>query len=412
MAPKRMTANPLKAPRHRPGKAVAEVSSGSESESESEEEQPKQSAPPKRPQPSASSFPKQNKPAAATQISSNLSNVDLNAQQRAQAARKPIINEDEFETEEESGAEDEKDGSESGSDDSGSEESDSEEEESSEDEKPKMIRPVFLKKGARKGGPDKSEEDRWKEEERKKKERADELVRAEMENRANELAMGKKFWDDEDNIVDEVDDTDGLDPEGEYAAWKLRELTRVKRDRDALIDKEKELEEIERRRNLSKEEREAEDKIHIEKQKAAKEGKGQMGFMQKYYHKGAFFTEDLEAGGLADRDIMGGRYEDDVSMRDALPAYMQIRDMTKLGKKGHTKYKDMKSEDTGRWGDFLDNRKPRNGDNEWSRDERFRSNYDGGDRAAPSGANASSLGERKRPPPVSDRREEKRARVD
>ncbi|QDS75854.1 hypothetical protein FKW77_001515 [Venturia effusa] len=410
MAPKRMTANPLKAPRHRPGKAVAEVSSGSESDSE--EEQPKESAPPKRPPPSASSFPKQSKPSAATELSSNLKNVNLNAQQRALAARKQAIDEDEFETEEESGDEDGKDGSESGSEDSGSEESDSEEEESSEEERPKMIRPVFLRKGARKGGPDKTEEDRWKEEERKKKERADELIRAEMENRANEVAMGKKYWDDEDNIVDEVDDTDGLDPEGEYAAWKLRELTRVKRDRDALIDKEKELEEIERRRNLSKEEREAEDKIHLDNQKAAKEGKGQMGFMQKYYHKGAFFTEDLEAGGLANRDIMGGRYEDDVSMRDALPAYMQIRDMTKLGKKGHTKYKDMKSEDTGRWGEFLDNRKPRNNDNDWSRDERFRSDYDGGDRAAPSGANASSLGQRKRPGPDADRREEKRPRVD
>lgn len=410
MAPTRMTANPLKPARHRPGKAVAEVLS-SDSDSEPEEqakEQPKESAP-KQPRPSASSFPK--RATAATQISSNLNNVDLNAQQRAQAARKPVINEDEFETEEESGAENGK-GSESGSDESASEESESEEEESSEDEKPKMIRPVFLKKNARKGGPDISEEDRWKEEERRKKERADELVKSEMENRAAEIAAGRKYWDDEDNIVDEVDDTDGVDPEAEYAAWKLRELTRVKRVRDALVEAEKLLEETERRRNLSKEEREAEDKIHLDKQKDAKEGKGQMGFMQKYYHKGAFFTEDLEKGGLANRDIMGGRYEDDVSMRDALPAYMQIRDMTKLGKKGHTKYKDMKSEDTGRWGDFLDNRKPRGDDNDWSRDERFRRDYDGGDRTGPSGANASSLGERKRPPPEGDRREDKRARVD
>lgn len=31
----------------------------------------------------------------------------------------------------------------------------------------------------------------------------------------------------------DVDDTDGLDPEGEFEAWKLRELTRLKRDREA-----------------------------------------------------------------------------------------------------------------------------------------------------------------------------------
>lgn len=30
-----------------------------------------------------------------------------------------------------------------------------------------------------------------------------------------------------------MDDTDGLDPEGEFEAWKLRELMRLKRDREA-----------------------------------------------------------------------------------------------------------------------------------------------------------------------------------
>lgn len=36
---------------------------------------------------------------------------------------------------------------------------------------------------------------------------------------------GEKFPD--------VDDTDGLDPEAEFEAWKLRELMRLKRDREA-----------------------------------------------------------------------------------------------------------------------------------------------------------------------------------
>lgn len=30
----------------------------------------------------------------------------------------------------------------------------------------------------------------------------------------------------------DVDDTDGLDTEGEFEAWKLRELQRLKRDRE------------------------------------------------------------------------------------------------------------------------------------------------------------------------------------
>lgn len=37
----------------------------------------------------------------------------------------------------------------------------------------------------------------------------------------------------EDKFPD-VDDTDGLDPEAEFEAWKLRELMRIKRDKEAL----------------------------------------------------------------------------------------------------------------------------------------------------------------------------------
>ena len=34
------------------------------------------------------------------------------------------------------------------------------------------------------------------------------------------------------DVHPDVDDTDGLDPEGEFEAWKLRELQRLKRDRE------------------------------------------------------------------------------------------------------------------------------------------------------------------------------------
>lgn len=33
----------------------------------------------------------------------------------------------------------------------------------------------------------------------------------------------------------DVDDADGLDEQAEYEAWKLRELTRVKRDREERV---------------------------------------------------------------------------------------------------------------------------------------------------------------------------------
>jgi microfibrillar-associated protein 1 len=384
---------------------VQQQESSSEEDSADEEEQAQQQRLPAS-RPAATSFA----PRTAG-ISSNLKQVNLNAR-KPRPSNTDEINEDEFETEESEA---------SGSDGSENEEEESSEEDesSSEDERPAIrTRPVFIRKNQREAinssangaGPPKTSQDaQWEDEQARKKERADAMIQEGLEKQAQARAAGKKHWDDEDNIVDDIDDTDDLDPDAEYAAWKLREIKRLKRDQDAIIAAEKEHEEVERRRNLSKEEREAEDREFIEAQKAEREGKGTMGFKQKYFHKGAFYTEDL--GDLAKRDIMGGRYEDDSRMKEALPEYLQVRDATKIGKKGGTKYKDMKSEDTGRWGDFLGRKgPPRDGGNFNGSDDRFRPDHDR-DRQGPSGANASALGERKRPPPDAERKEDKRARV-
>lgn len=39
----------------------------------------------------------------------------------------------------------------------------------------------------------------------------------------------------EDTGLQEVDDTDGLDEQAEYEQWKLRELLRIKRDKEERI---------------------------------------------------------------------------------------------------------------------------------------------------------------------------------
>ena len=404
MASKRMTANPIKPARYRPGKAVVEEESSSDEDSQASDAE--SSVPPSSalPPPKATSFPSE-----ATRIASNLKKVDLNERRRqataVEAARleaekaarakeeEGFVTEESEEDDEDEGSEDESGASESGS-----------EENSSEDEAPKkLLRPTFIKKGHRKedaagaaaGAGVKDEEQAWAEGEARRKEKANELVQAQLEKNAAAKAAGKKYWDDdEDAEADQVDDTDGLDPETERAAWKLRELKRVKRGREAIEIAEKEREEVERRRNLSKEEREAEDAEHLERQKEEKEGKGQMGYMQKYFHKGAFFQDDAKAEGLDRRDIMGSRYADDVANRELLPQYMQIRDMTKLGRKSRTKYKDLKSEDTGRWGTF-ERRGPRNPDG--TSDERFQPERSGG-REGPSGANTMPVGERRKAP--------------
>lgn len=403
MPPKQMTANPLKPKRYRPGKVLAEEYS------EEEEEDPEdfdeaddgdiqelsEIALPKYP-----SFP-------ATRIASNLKEVDLKERRRKAAAEEArriatekaarAKEEEGFvteESEEEDEAGDEEDSSGSGS---GTEAS------SSEEEAPKvLLRPTFIKKDLRKDiapAPLANNEDEiWAEEEKRRKEKADALIQGQLERNAAARAAGKKNWDDDEDLEgDKVDDTDGLDPENEYAAWKLRELKRVKREREIIEVAEKEREEIERRRNLSQGDREAEDRDFLEKQKEEREGKGKMGYMQKYFHKGAFFQDDAKEQGLDRRDIMGSRYADDVTNRELLPQYMQIRDMTRLGRKGRTKYKDLKTEDTGRWGDADMGRGPRKGPDS-SVDERFMPDRDGGKSGA-SGSNTIKVNERRKPPP-------------
>ena len=70
--------------------------------------------------------------------------------------------------------------------------------------------------------------------------------------------------------------------------WKVREITRIKNIQEAKTKWEKEQCEILRRRNLTEEERQREDEVlgtdgNQKKQTMA------YNFMQKYYHKGAFY---------------------------------------------------------------------------------------------------------------------------
>ncbi|KAL9038769.1 MAG: hypothetical protein Q9214_005151 [Letrouitia sp. 1 TL-2023] len=354
MATKRMTANPVKPARYRPGKPLEEEASEEDYGSEEEHAQQPQNAP--APPPKALSFP-----SGATRITRNLKDVDLNERKRQAAAEEAArIKAEEVErVGEEEGFETDESDDESSEEEQDSEDTSEAEESSSEDEAPKpLLRPTFIKKDKRNEASqlqNKEDDQIRAEKAAMKRERADAMIQEQLEKDAAARALGMKDWDDNENQdIEQVDDTDGLDPEMERAAWKLRELKRVKRDRETIEAAEKEREEIERRRNLSKEAREAEDAEFLEQQKAQKDGKGKMGYMQKYYHKGAFFQDDAKAEGLDQRDIMGSRYQDDALNRELLPQFMQIRDMTKLGRKGRTKYKDLKTEDTGQWGQYQD----------------------------------------------------------
>lgn len=142
---------------------------------------------------------------------------------------------------------------------------------------------------------------------------------------------------DADEAKPDLDDTDGRDPDGEFAAWRIRELSRIKRDKEAAAEKEAERREIERRRAMPEEERLAEDMARAEQSRQDKK-KGDMGFMEKYYHKGSFF-QDMD---IVNKRDYTGPTENAVDKR-LLPKLMQVRD---YGKASRSKWTHLANEDT------------------------------------------------------------------
>jgi len=447
MPPKRMTANPVRPARYRPGKAVAEEHSSSEEEDADEEEDQEQQQPTRLAPPKVTSFPSE-----AQRIASNLKNVDLNERRRQADAREQARKAEEraqrakeeqeagFVTESSEGEESDEEstgqvlaagkvqrmsGTAAASDDdeedgsSEDDDSDDDSDSSSDAGPPKLLRPVFVRRDQRKTAAAVAEDMKREEEEARRQTIATEIVQERLERNAAARAAGKKNWDDDDPAEEEaIDDTDDLDPELERQQWVARELGRLKRARQALEEREAELAEIERRKGLTVEEREAEDREIVEKQQDEKKNRGKMAILQKYHHKGAFYQEDAKEQGLLDRNLMGATYVDQSSVREALPEYLQIRDATKIGRKGRTRYKDLKTEDTGRWGDFgRDDRRggragPGGGrEQPFMEDERFRPDLPTGPRGG-TGANSSAVAEKKRTYDDDRRGDEKRPRYE
>lgn len=138
-----------------------------------------------------------------------------------------------------------------------------------------------------------------------------------------------------------IDDvcTEDENDEVEYEAWKLRELKRIKRDREEKEQMEKEKSETERVRNLTEEERRQEARLnpHEVTNKAAK---GKYKFLQKYYHRGAFYLDKDED--LFKRDFAEPTLEDH-NDKTVLPKVMQVKN---FGRCGRTKYTHLVDQDT------------------------------------------------------------------
>jgi microfibrillar-associated protein 1 len=199
--------------------------------------------------------------------------------------------------------------------------------------------PRFVKKEKRQTISEKEqlqkEEERLKEEKEKavkeRKDRTRQLLKEAIEREKTSKII-------EEEVVLTDDDENEETQQKEYELWKLRELVRIRRERD---DREKwrlERLEVDRRRALTDEE------LMNEKRKN-KEGlkdKKYMKYLQKYYHKGAFFHEnirDLEKT----HEWTAATGEDKWIDRTMLPKVMQVKN---FGRAGRTKYTHLKNEDT------------------------------------------------------------------
>ena len=351
MPPKRMTANPVRPARYRPGKPIApeETSdtSGSE-ESGSESESEPERAPLPKP------VYKKKVSAAAVAAAPTLKDVDLTKRfdeakkaeearlaAEAAAAKKKEDDDDEYTTDESSGSDEEDDDEEEavGADYEAADEGGA--------ARKVQLRPTFLPKAKRAaipaaGSADTDEARKRAAEEARQREEAAELLEHHLKRDAEARAAGRRGWNDDEDAGEAVADTDGADAAAERAAWKLRELRRIKREREALAAIEAERAEIERRREMDPAQREKEDLEYVREQRKEKmDARGKMGFMQKFYHKGAFYQEE----DILKRDYATAEVEDAARNREVLPKYMQVRG-DEVGKRGRTRWTHLTAEDT------------------------------------------------------------------
>lgn len=144
--------------------------------------------------------------------------------------------------------------------------------------------------------------------------------------------------DDENDSDTDLPDDEDVDEDLSYQAWKIRELQRIKRDRNKRMEYFAEKEETERRRHLDDAERARED---LKSGKYHREEKSSYRYLQKFYHMGAFADKTEE---IFQRDYNIGVGED-LFDKSNLPSVKHQR-RGEQHQKGKSKWTHQANEDT------------------------------------------------------------------
>lgn len=210
----------------------------------------------------------------------------------------------------------------------------------------KMMKPIFVPKAKR----DTVEERERMEAEEEALEKLAK-IKMRMETKAIVVEEVRKDEERRKNVLQEeanlgdVDTDDEANEAEEYEAWKTRELGRIKRDKDARVAMTKEKEEVDKLRNMTEQERkEWESNDPKPPSSSSEKPKKKWKFMQRYYHKGAYFQEQGsdETDGIYQRDYSAPTGVDRLD-KSVLREVMQVK---RFGRSGGTKWTHLVKEDT------------------------------------------------------------------